>query len=31
MWVYFIFIFDCVVVDFRKGFKMYGLKSYIEY
>ncbi|XP_038622630.1 sorting nexin-9 [Tachyglossus aculeatus] len=31
MWVYPTSTFDCVVADPRKGSKMYGLKSYIEY
>uniref|UniRef100_A0A8C2NS60 Sorting nexin n=1 Tax=Capra hircus TaxID=9925 RepID=A0A8C2NS60_CAPHI len=31
MWVYPASTFDCVVADPRKGSKMYGLKSYIEY
>lgn len=31
MWVYPSSTFDCVVADPRKGSKMYGLKSYIEY
>ncbi|XP_018422696.1 PREDICTED: sorting nexin-9 isoform X1 [Nanorana parkeri] len=31
MWVYPTATFDCVVADPRKGSKMYGLKSYIEY
>ncbi|RMC12894.1 hypothetical protein DUI87_10419 [Hirundo rustica rustica] len=31
MWVYPTSTFDCVVADPKKGSKMYGLKSYIEY
>ncbi|XP_063773727.1 sorting nexin-9 isoform X2 [Pseudophryne corroboree] len=31
MWVYPTSTFDCIVADPRKGTKMYGLKSYIEY
>uniref|UniRef100_H3BBA9 Sorting nexin n=1 Tax=Latimeria chalumnae TaxID=7897 RepID=H3BBA9_LATCH len=31
MWVYPNTFVDCVVADPRKGSKMYGLKSYIEY
>lgn len=31
MWVYPTSSFDCVVADPKKGSKMYGLKSYIEY
>ncbi|KAM4695366.1 sorting nexin-9 isoform 2-T2 [Discoglossus pictus] len=31
MWVYPTATFDCIVADPRKGSKMYGLKSYIEY
>ncbi|KAG8444387.1 hypothetical protein GDO86_009538, partial [Hymenochirus boettgeri] len=31
MWVYPTTTFDCIVADPRKGTKMYGLKSYIEY
>ncbi|KAJ1152661.1 hypothetical protein NDU88_005436 [Pleurodeles waltl] len=31
MWTYPATTFDCVVADPRKGSKMYGLKSYIEY
>lgn len=31
MWVYPTATFDCIVADPRKGTKMYGLKSYIEY
>ncbi|XP_074189853.1 sorting nexin-9 isoform X1 [Rhinolophus sinicus] len=31
MWVYPTSTFDCLVADPRKGSKMYGLKSYIEY
>ncbi|XP_075453105.1 sorting nexin-9 isoform X2 [Ascaphus truei] len=31
MWVYPTTTFDCIVADPRKGSKMYGLKSYIEY
>uniref|UniRef100_A0A8D0G1Q2 Sorting nexin n=1 Tax=Sphenodon punctatus TaxID=8508 RepID=A0A8D0G1Q2_SPHPU len=31
MWIYPTSTFDCVVADPRKGSKMYGLKSYIEY
>ncbi|CAO2610851.1 Sorting nexin-9 [Lemmus lemmus] len=31
IWVYPTSTFDCVVADPRKGSKMYGLKSYIEY
>ncbi|XP_043919854.1 sorting nexin-9 [Protopterus annectens] len=31
MWVYSNSALDCVVADPRKGSKMYGLKSYIEY
>ncbi|XP_053316834.1 sorting nexin-9 [Spea bombifrons] len=31
MWVYPTNTFDCIVADPRKGTKMYGLKSYIEY
>lgn len=31
MWVYPTTTFDCIVADPKKGSKMYGLKSYIEY
>lgn len=31
MWVYPTATFDCIVADPKKGTKMYGLKSYIEY
>lgn len=31
MWVYPTSTFDCIVADPKKGSKMYGLKSYIEY
>ncbi|XP_048344110.1 sorting nexin-9 isoform X1 [Sphaerodactylus townsendi] len=31
MWIYPTSTFDCVVADPKKGSKMYGLKSYIEY
>ncbi|XP_068087963.1 sorting nexin-9 isoform X2 [Hyperolius riggenbachi] len=31
MWVYPTSTFDCTVAEPRKGTKMYGLKSYIEY
>ncbi|KAM4772139.1 sorting nexin-9 isoform 3-T3 [Rhinophrynus dorsalis] len=31
MWVYPTTTYDCIVADPRKGTKMYGLKSYIEY
>ncbi|XP_072265472.1 sorting nexin-9 [Pyxicephalus adspersus] len=31
MWVYPTTTFDCTVADPKKGSKMYGLKSYIEY
>ncbi|XP_045150349.1 sorting nexin-9 isoform X1 [Echinops telfairi] len=31
MWVYPTSTFDCLVADPKKGSKMYGLKSYIEY
>uniref|UniRef100_A0A8C5PIN8 Sorting nexin n=1 Tax=Leptobrachium leishanense TaxID=445787 RepID=A0A8C5PIN8_9ANUR len=31
MWVYPTSTFDCIVADPKKGTKMYGLKSYIEY
>ncbi|XP_023584553.1 sorting nexin-9 isoform X2 [Trichechus manatus latirostris] len=31
MWFYPTSTFDCVVADPKKGTKMYGLKSYIEY
>ncbi|CAH2251554.1 sorting nexin-9 isoform X1 [Pelobates cultripes] len=31
MWMYPSATFDCIVADPRKGTKMYGLKSYIEY
>ncbi|XP_069463825.1 sorting nexin-9 isoform X2 [Ambystoma mexicanum] len=31
MWTYPTSTFDCVVADPKKGSKMYGLKSYIEY
>ncbi|XP_075059471.1 sorting nexin-9 isoform X2 [Mixophyes fleayi] len=31
MWAYPTSTFDCIVADPRKGTKMYGLKSYIEY
>ncbi|XP_012578933.1 PREDICTED: sorting nexin-9 isoform X1 [Condylura cristata] len=31
MWVYPASTFDCLVADPKKGSKMYGLKSYIEY
>uniref|UniRef100_A0A452HDG5 Sorting nexin n=1 Tax=Gopherus agassizii TaxID=38772 RepID=A0A452HDG5_9SAUR len=31
MWAYPTSTFDCVVADPKKGSKMYGLKSYIEY
>ncbi|OCT77954.1 hypothetical protein XELAEV_18029052mg, partial [Xenopus laevis] len=31
MWVYPTSTYDCIVADPRKGTKMYGLKSYIEY
>ncbi|NP_001120544.1 sorting nexin-9 [Xenopus tropicalis] len=31
MWVYPTSTYDCIVADPRKGTKLYGLKSYIEY
>uniref|UniRef100_A0A8C6V3K6 Sorting nexin n=1 Tax=Naja naja TaxID=35670 RepID=A0A8C6V3K6_NAJNA len=31
MWIYPASTFDCIVADPKKGSKMYGLKSYIEY